>query len=318
LESVAQCLLGVPDCEVIVVDNGSTDRTAEVVRANQESHPKCDIRYVHEPIPGLLSGRHRGAREAQGEILAYLDDDVLLAPTWWEGVQDAFRVPDVVLAGGPSLPEFEIEAPDWLKEMWEEHDGGKRMGYLSLIDQGNEVKRSDPSNIWGLNYVIRKTSLYECGGFHPDCMPKALQCYQGDGESGLSRKIQEAGKRTIYHPMMAVTHLIPAARMTITAFEQRGFYQGVCSSYGRIRREGKVEPLPPTSWRTQLGPLKRSYERTRCLKKRDTSAVRKLVEHAHFEGKRWHGEQLRASPQLLDWVMKRDYFDYRLPSIYDE
>jgi hypothetical protein len=73
--------------------------------------PEHEWRYFHEPMPGLLSGRHRGAQEARGEILSYLDDDVLLGPFWLEGVTEAFANPEVVLVGGPSVPEFQVKPP---------------------------------------------------------------------------------------------------------------------------------------------------------------------------------------------------------------
>ena len=87
--------------EVIVVDNGSTDRTEATFKAARGAFSKHKWRYVYEPMPGLLSGRHRGAREAKGDVLAYLDDDVVLAPTWLEALEEAFRDRKAVLVGGP-------------------------------------------------------------------------------------------------------------------------------------------------------------------------------------------------------------------------
>jgi len=107
--------------EIIVVDNGSADRTAEVCREVRVRFPQYEWRYFYEPVPGLLSGRHRGAKEAQGEILSFLDDDVLLSRSWLDGLTDAFNGPGVVLVGGPSRPQFEIEPPGWLEAL-----GGSR------------------------------------------------------------------------------------------------------------------------------------------------------------------------------------------------
>ena len=63
----------VGDFEIIVVDNGSTDSTRATVESLRKEHPKSRLRYVYEPEPGLLSGRHRGALEATGEILVFTD-----------------------------------------------------------------------------------------------------------------------------------------------------------------------------------------------------------------------------------------------------
>src|SRR5262245_6646169 len=87
--------------EIIVVDNGSIDDTAGVCREIKDRVPNYNWRYLYDDTPGLLTGRHLGAREARGEILAFLDDDVLLGPSWLEAMDDAFSDPEVMLTGGP-------------------------------------------------------------------------------------------------------------------------------------------------------------------------------------------------------------------------
>ena len=55
--------------EIIVVDNGSTDNTKDVVNSFKDKTPDYKIKYIYEPVPGQLSGRHRGALEEEGDIL---------------------------------------------------------------------------------------------------------------------------------------------------------------------------------------------------------------------------------------------------------
>jgi glycosyltransferase involved in cell wall biosynthesis len=130
--------------EVIVVDNGSTDATEAAYKTVTGDFPKRNWRYVYEPMPGLLSGRHRGANEAQGEILAYLDDDVVLRASWLDGLVDAFGNPEVALVGGPSLPEYEAQPPGWLESLWHyDGDGRRTLFELSLIDP---APRSEPGS----------------------------------------------------------------------------------------------------------------------------------------------------------------------------
>ena len=212
--------------EVIVVDNGSTEATKAVYEAVREGFPKHGWRYVYEPMPGLLSGRHRGAEEAQGEILAYLDDDVILSPSWLDGLVDAFSNPEVVLVGGPSLPEYEVAPPDWLESLWyEDADGARVLSELSLIDAGLTIRPVDPIYVFGLNYSIRKVVFDCCGGFHPDNTPPPLIRYRGDGETGLSLKVKASGFRALHHPQVALKHVIPAERMTFAYMGRRGFLQ---------------------------------------------------------------------------------------------
>src|ERR1035441_5185580 len=178
LESIAAVVSSKDAVEILLVDNGSTDQTAKVFNVLKGKFPELEWRYFYDAMPGLLSGRHRGAKEAQGEILAYLDDDALLAPTWLKALKYAFRDPRVGLVGGPSLPFYEVSPPSWVNALCREMAGGRMCGSLSLIDLGSVRKPIDPCYVWGLNFSIRKKVFHECGGFHPDCLPKSLQRYQ--------------------------------------------------------------------------------------------------------------------------------------------
>jgi glucosyl-dolichyl phosphate glucuronosyltransferase len=265
-------------------------------------------------MPGLLSGRHCGAKEARGEILVFIDDDVVLSASWLDGVVHAFGNPDVALVGGPSLPEYEVDPPEWLESLWHyDADGRRTLLELSLIDSGPAVRPEDPFYVLGLNFSIRKAVFDCCSGFHPDCIPAPLQRYQGDGETGLTLKLKAAGFPALYHPQVAVKHVIPASRMTLESFKKRGFYQGVCDSYTLVRREGATDPHRRRSWKDIIRPLKRRIYREYPLGNGDSRAIRELMSRAHAAGFAFHQNEVRRDPNLLQWVAKPNYFDYALP-----
>jgi len=68
--------------EIIIVDNGSTDNTKEISKKLISKYTDNRINYIYEPEPGLLSGRHRGAFEAKGDILIFIDDDIIAYNYW--------------------------------------------------------------------------------------------------------------------------------------------------------------------------------------------------------------------------------------------
>jgi glycosyltransferase involved in cell wall biosynthesis len=313
LNSVAAVVKPSDPAEVIIVDNGSTDNTVEICKEFKDAFPERCWIHAYEPMPGLLSGRHRGAKEAQGNILVFLDDDVLLAAGWLEALQEAFADPGVTLVGGPSRPCYEIHPPDWLKGLWEESEDGRTCGYLSLVDQGSSIKPANHRLIWGLNFSIRKTVFQDCGGFHPDTMPKALQRYQGDGESGLAFKVKEKNLKALYHPDAAVSHMIPASRLTAESFEERAFFQGVCDSYTQIRRERRVLPAVERCWKDLVRPAKWNLERKMLLRDPTAEGIRRLMTRSHVDGMQFHRNKVREDPVLLEWVLRDNYFDYTLP-----
>ena len=89
--------------EIIMVDNNSTDRSAELVR----QHPR--IRLLAEPKQGSYAARNRGVAASNGAILAFTDSDCVPAADWLQHLTSAIRSPGVELVlGGRS---FAVDSP---------------------------------------------------------------------------------------------------------------------------------------------------------------------------------------------------------------
>jgi glycosyltransferase involved in cell wall biosynthesis len=82
------------DIEILVIDDGSTDNTGEVV----ERYPA--VRLITQANAGPAAARNRGAREAKGKILLFTDDDCVPLPGWLDAMLAPFSDPDVVGAKG--------------------------------------------------------------------------------------------------------------------------------------------------------------------------------------------------------------------------
>jgi GT2 family glycosyltransferase len=83
--------------EIVVVDNGSTDRTAELVR----DHP---VRLLAEPEPGLSRARNRGIAESRGEIVAFTDADCCVTTRWLGELAAGFDDDEVAAVTGEVVP----------------------------------------------------------------------------------------------------------------------------------------------------------------------------------------------------------------------
>lgn len=214
--------------EIIVVDNSPDGRVKEIVdKFNAEE--QLSVRYVREIQAGLHSARHAGAREAAGEILVYVDDDVLTPSDWLTAITGPFRHPQVGCAGGKNILKFETEPPCWYA-----HFNG---GGLSKLDLGDKVLELKYPGIWGCNMAVRKNIFYEVGGANVDSFgdPKLIW-FSGDGECGLQEKIHKAGYKIIYDPKAWLYHRIPESRLRPEYFYTRWIFAGILDSYGRVRR----------------------------------------------------------------------------------
>ena len=132
LESIADQNLSPDQFEVLVIDNGSTDRTKDVVDEMQSR--LANLRCIYAAEPGLHVGRHRGLKEAAGDVLVYADDDIRAMPRWLSTLADIFSDPAVAMAGGNNIPDFQGPVPSWLDTLWSEpQNDGQMIGSLSVL-----------------------------------------------------------------------------------------------------------------------------------------------------------------------------------------
>ncbi len=105
------------DCwELLVIDNNSKDDTRDVVSSFMASTPSP--RYILETRQGLDYGRNRAIEEGIGEVIALVDDDVLVEPTWLSQLVAPFsseRSHSIGVVGGEVVPVFPDGIPRWLE-----------------------------------------------------------------------------------------------------------------------------------------------------------------------------------------------------------
>lgn len=295
--------------EVLVIDNGSTDNTCEIVQAFSATLP--NIRYFFEREPGLHAGRHRGLKEAKSDILTYADDDIEAFPTWLSSIAQAFDHSGVVMAGGNNIPKFIESPPEWLMDLWERPHkiGGKALPPLSILEINRPMSVFSPSYVWGCNFSIRRSTLLEAGGFHPDGMPQHLIRFRGDGETHVSKYVTKTGQKCVFHPDATVYHKVTPDRMTFGYFRKRGFNQGISDSYSYLRNREQSSLL--------LHIFRRFYKLFSRLKKcisNDSSLPHKFdpalreFEIGHQEGYNYHQRQFQLDPELRAWVLRSNYF----------
>lgn len=299
--------------EILVIDNGSTDKTHtvfETYRSNFEN-----MRYFFDANPGLHVGRHIGLQEAKGDVLVYADDDIEAMPGWLAAIAECFADPDVALVGGNNLPKFATRPPDWLLRLWRRpFFDGHAIPALSVLQLPEGRREISPFHIWGCNFSIRKQILLDAGGFHPDAMPQDLIRFRGDGETHISNYVCNSGLKTIFDSKVSIHHLVSAERMTKDYFCRRYFAQGISDSYTEIRKQGDVPAKEKYLFRHLLHSVKYQMHYLKRLIFTYDSIELELSEIliasklAYWQGYRFHRNEVLADPALLNWVLKGHYW----------
>jgi len=201
------------DAELVVVDNNSTDETADIVR--QFSDGPLTVRRVHEAKQGLSFARNTGICTAKGKLIAFTDDDVVVDRGWIASVQRAFeRFPDAAWIGGKVLPIWPAPPPRWLT--------AARWPPLALVDYGDRAVVIGPDRplcIVGANLAVRRAALDVAGLFAASVQRVGAGAGTTEDHE-LQLRLMKAGFTGAYDPAVVVHAPVESGRMT-KAFHRR-------------------------------------------------------------------------------------------------
>jgi glucosyl-dolichyl phosphate glucuronosyltransferase len=309
--------------EVIVIDNGSKDGTRSI--CDQFNARLKNFVYQYDSNHGLLTGRHKGIEISRGEILCFLGDDVDLNPFYLQSVHELFAKYDhIKLATGPCLPYFEVDPPHWLRYFWERSAEGKYCSWLSLLDFGKEERVIDPNFVSGLNFCIRKATVLELGGFHPDSMPKIIQHYQGDGETGLTRKAVKSNCSALYAPGLALHHYVSEDRLTLSYFKKMAYYEGVSKSFSNLRSEFSTSKKTDVSYINKVKSFLWPYYYIltnvsavikRSIEPKEIKKMKAELYHDESEGYAFHQQHFYENEEVKNWVLKENYWNVEIHAL---
>jgi glycosyltransferase involved in cell wall biosynthesis len=219
LESVAASTI--PDgteWEVLVVDNNSVDETRKVVEEFRRRYPGR-FRYLFEPHPGKSYALNAGIAVAEGDALAFMDDDVTVVPEWLGNLVEPLREGGIVGTGGRVVPCCATDPPKWLA-----YEGWASAGPFVSFDRGDQGRTLEESP-FGTNMAFLRRVFEQYGGFRVDLGPSPYDEIRNE-DSEFVRRLLRAGERLYYVPSAVVYHPVTEDRLSKKYFLTWWFDKG--------------------------------------------------------------------------------------------
>ena len=215
--------------KIIVVDNNSTDDTkALITKASETTNGR--VSYVFEKQQGRSPALNAGIAAATGDLIGFIDDDDEIDDAWYETILSAFTNNEVDYIGGPYLPRFESDVPEWLPKEY--------AAVVGIVDGGDKVVPFDdayPGILMGGNAVFRREVLQRVGPYSTALGRSGTRLLSCEDED-MYERLRAAGTRGLYLPQLIVHHFIPRERLTKRYHRSWCFWQSVSSAVlDRIR-----------------------------------------------------------------------------------
>jgi GT2 family glycosyltransferase len=167
---------------------------------------------------GSSGARNTGAAASLGEILVFLDDDIVAGAAWLETVLSHFATPEVAGVGGQARPLWQQSCPAWFPPEFFWVVGAC---YVGMPEHAGPVR-----NVWSSNMAVRRTIFESAGGFRDDLAKISDKSRPDDTDLCLRAAAQTSGL-WIYEPAAVATHWVPRERATFSYFLYRCFHEGV-------------------------------------------------------------------------------------------
>ena len=240
--------LAAQDCEVpfeiVVIDNGSTDGTAELLREWRGRDSR--IRTASEPRAGLSRGKNAGIRMSRAPLLLFTDDDVRVHPRWVASYYELFsrNGGEAMLAGGPIIPIADDLGPwpEWLAE--------SALADAGMLDHRQQRELQRFEYVWGGNMAVPR-ALFDRFG----CWDESAGL-QGQGrvtreeseffeDTELQDRVRKAGGATWFCSQAVVHHRVGRGSVTPRRIFSTAFARGRNEFWQqRLRVWQEVERVP--------------------------------------------------------------------------
>jgi glycosyltransferase involved in cell wall biosynthesis len=216
--------------EILVVNNASTDSTEEVVTRLMHENPDERLFLINEPKKGLSHARNTGISRSRGDVICFLDDDVLIPEGWLSGLLNGFSLDERV---GCVAGRIELSWPDVPRPPWIDNRCLRLYGAFSHGDRPFVLPRGN--DFFGGNAVLSREAVETVGLFDTGLGRKEGSLMSGE-DTDYSRRLWESGFSIAYSSEGFIYHRVQPERMKFLWVARRTFWAGVTNYFrhGRI------------------------------------------------------------------------------------
>ena len=208
LDSLYHQSAGLDNFEAIIVDNNSTDNTAEVFKQWRASHANGSFTYLTETKQGASFARNTGAAQAKGQWLCFMDDDAIANSNYVENIIKHIKTkPEAIGFGGRIIPKYIPSAPEWMSYYVSSLVGNFDYAPTACAFENGKYPLES-------NMIVKKDIYDSIGGFNTQ-LPGVVGTLRIGGEGKeLFYKLLALGHTIYYDPAICVEHVVEVKKLT--------------------------------------------------------------------------------------------------------
>ena len=221
--------------EIVVVDNGCTDGTPELLSDDKWQPANVPVRIVHEEKLGLSNARNCALKSARGKYLVFIDDDETPAPQWLVAYERDMLKHSPDALGGTIEVIFEHgERPSWLQD--------ELLGFLGRLDHGDGQWLTDPATtFYGGNFAVR-TEIFDTIGEFDSELGRKGKVNAGGEDTEFYRRLIDNSYTVRWVPDATIYHRIRADKLRRSYFLDLHYRQGMIEGSRKRDRESRIPP----------------------------------------------------------------------------
>jgi len=208
LDSLYHQSAGLDNFEAIIVDNNSTDNTAEVFKQWRSSHANGSFTYLTESKQGASFARNTGANSAKGQWLCFMDDDAIANEVYVENIIKHIKTtPEAIGFGGRIIPKYIPSEPEWMSYYVSSLVGNFDYAPTACAFENGKYPLES-------NMIVKKDIYDSIGGFNTQ-LPGVVGTLRIGGEGKeLFYKLLAQGHTIYYDPAICVHHVVEVKKLT--------------------------------------------------------------------------------------------------------